>query len=145
MSYKLLKANLILLIGYTISLIIFSLYQLFLLFYKHRVDAVQEAFSTIVKTVPFVLVSLIYTSIFWIPALLILWVMDGLLLVEFRLKPALAMIIEWLVLCIPLVVLCIDNYTSQEVERWIAYPFLALILAISQPYKVKYLRHIKEI
>jgi len=145
MSYKLLKANLILLIGYSISLVTFSLYQLVFLFYRYRVDAIQEAFSVIVKTVPFVIVSLIYTSIFWIPTLLVLWVMDGLLLIEFRLNPALAMIIEWLVLCIPLVILCIDNYTSQGVERWIAYPFLALTLAVSQLYKVKYLKYIKEI
>jgi hypothetical protein len=140
----LLRANLIVLIGYAIGLVIVGLLPLYQIVSGYGLYSLKEVFSTIMGIVPFVLITLLWTSVIWIPVLGVLWVMDGIFFVAFDCQIPLAMAIEWLFLCVPLLFLLLDNYTADEIQRWMLYPYLNVVMAFSLFFKGRYFSALKK-
>ncbi|RRB13809.1 hypothetical protein [Larkinella knui] len=145
MSRYLLKSNLINLLGYVGTLISMNISLSIAKLNSAFLTHLNEVFYSIADLVSITFVAVIYTSVFWLPALLLLWGFDSLLMLEFGFKRRSALFIEWVIICIPLILLFIDDFTTDSYARWIPYPFLIVGFAISQFYKGKYLKKVSDL
>ena len=130
---KILKGNLINLLGMTIVYIIAS--TIVAINIANNFEKVLIIAGKYIITTP---VIFLYLSIFWIPCYLIIWACDYIFLIELECNKYIAMAFECLLLGIPIIWLWLDNYSTKSIDLNLPYPLLMVSLTITQYYKMKY-------
>lgn len=136
MIKKLLVLNLWNLVSYSAAIFIASATNDYLYGLNH---SVFDILSILLHSIEDMLFGMIYTTVFWVPIFIVLLILDYLFFFESLLNAAIAIIIEWFIVCAPLLYLLIDDFNIESAQRWIMYPIMIVCLLIGQIVKLKYL------
>ncbi|RCR70250.1 hypothetical protein DUE52_07755 [Larkinella punicea] len=136
MIKKLLVLNLSNLVSYSIAIFIASATNDYLYDLNH---SAFNILSILLHSIENMLFGMIYTAVFWVPIFIVLLILDYLFFFASKLNATLAILMEWLIVCTPLIYLLIDDFNTESVQRWILYPIMIVCLLIGQIVKLKYL------
>ena len=128
------KGNLVHIVGFMIVYLIIS-----------TIIAINDTslFENIAKTVGKNIISipvlLLYTSIFWIPCILVAWALNYIFLVELEYNKYIVAGFECLIFGIPIIWLWHDNYSAMSKDLNLFYPLLMVSVISTQGIKINYL------
>ena len=133
-GHQIFRANLIHIVGFMIVYLIIS-----------TIIAINDTslFENIAKTVGKNIISipilLLYTSIFWIPCILVAWALNYIFLIELEYNKYIVAGFECLFFGIPIIWLWYDNYSAMSKDLNLFYPLLMVSVISTQGIKINYL------